>query len=97
MWLDVVELVRQLRPKDTVTAVHYFSAIVKNEPAAVRNQTGYIEAMKIRNGTLLAVHLGDSRSGRSKTAAAAVRATAAAAGGPTEATRRREPTSPSAR
>jgi uncharacterized LabA/DUF88 family protein len=58
MWLDVVELVRQLRPKDTVVAVHYFSAIVKNEPAAAQNQTSYIEAMKIRNGSVLTVHLG---------------------------------------
>ncbi|NJP30469.1 NYN domain-containing protein [Micromonospora thermarum] len=58
MWLDVVELVRQLRPKDTVTAVHYFSAIVKNEPVAAQNQTSYIDAMKVRNGDLLHVHLG---------------------------------------
>ncbi|MFY1599511.1 NYN domain-containing protein [Micromonospora sp. WMMD737] len=58
MWLDVVELVRQLRPKDTVAAVHYFSAIVKNEPAAAQNQTDYIEAMKLRNGAVLNVHLG---------------------------------------
>ncbi|MDG4835776.1 NYN domain-containing protein [Micromonospora sp. WMMD967] len=58
MWLDVVELVRKLRPKDTVTGVHYFSAIVKNEPAAAQNQTSYIDAMKIRNGGLLTVHLG---------------------------------------
>ncbi|TCB99001.1 NYN domain-containing protein [Micromonospora zingiberis] len=58
MWLDVVELVRQLRSKDTVASVHYFTAIVKNEPAAAQNQTNYIEAMKIRNGAALTVHLG---------------------------------------
>ncbi|MDH6465112.1 uncharacterized LabA/DUF88 family protein [Micromonospora sp. A200] len=58
LWLDVVELVRQLRPKDQVGVVRYFSAIVKNEPAAAQNQLDYIEAMKARNGPLLDVHLG---------------------------------------
>lgn len=39
-------------------ADHYFSAIVKNEPAAAQNRHSYIEAMKIRNRALLTVHLG---------------------------------------
>ncbi|WP_176737797.1 NYN domain-containing protein [Micromonospora inyonensis] len=58
MWLDVIELVRQLRPKDDVKRVRYFSAIVKGEPAAAQNQLDYIEALKTRNGVLLDVHLG---------------------------------------
>lgn len=58
LWLDVVELVRQIRPKDQVIVVRYFTAIVKNEPAAAQNQVDYLEAMKARNGSLLDVRIG---------------------------------------
>jgi hypothetical protein len=58
LWLDVVELVRQLRPRDQVVVVRYFSAIVKNEPVAAQNQYDYIEAMKAHNGPMLDVLLG---------------------------------------
>ena len=58
LWLDVVELVRQLRADDHVVLVRYFSAIVKNEPAAAQNQYDYIEAMKAQAGPALEVHLG---------------------------------------
>jgi uncharacterized LabA/DUF88 family protein len=58
LWLDVVELVRRLRPRDQVVRVRYFSAIVKNEPAAAQNQLDYIDAMKLRNGTTLEVCIG---------------------------------------
>ena len=58
MWLDVVELVRHIRPKDDVVVVRYFTAIVKNEPAAAQNQLDYIEAMKAHNGDLLDVRIG---------------------------------------
>ena len=58
LWLDVVELVRQLRADDRITLVRYFSAIVKNEPAAAQNQYDYIEAMRAHAGPLLEVHLG---------------------------------------
>ena len=58
MWLDVVELVRHIRPKDDVVVVRYFTAIVKNEPAAAQNQLDYIEAMKAHSGGLLDVRIG---------------------------------------
>jgi hypothetical protein len=58
LWLDVVGLVRRLRAADRVVVVRYFSAIVKKEPVAARNQDDYIQAMKVRNGPLLDVHLG---------------------------------------
>jgi uncharacterized LabA/DUF88 family protein len=58
LWLDVVSLIKRLRPDDDIVVVHYFTAIVKNEPAASQNQAGYIEAMKILNGPLLDVRLG---------------------------------------
>jgi uncharacterized LabA/DUF88 family protein len=58
LWLDVVELIRQLRPADQVVSVRYFSAIVKSEPAAAQNQADYIAALKAHNGPLLDVRLG---------------------------------------
>jgi hypothetical protein len=58
LWLDVVGLVRQLRASDRVVVVRYFTAIVKNEPAAAQNQDDYIQAMKARNGPMLDVRLG---------------------------------------
>jgi len=61
MWLDVVELVRQLRPGDQVVVVRYFTAIVKNEPAAAANQTTYLDALNAHNGALV-----DTRVGRFK-------------------------------
>jgi hypothetical protein len=61
MWLDVVELVRRLRPGDQVVVVRYFTAIVKNEPAAAANQTTYLDALNAHNGTLV-----DTRVGRFK-------------------------------
>ncbi|WP_153040540.1 hypothetical protein [Actinoplanes sp. TFC3] len=58
LWLDVVELIRTLRPNDDVAVVHYFTAVVKNEQAAADNQDHYIEALKSVNGSKVDVHLG---------------------------------------
>jgi len=58
LWLDVVELVRRLRPKDQIAIVRYFSAVVKNEPAAAKNQTDYLEALQAQNGASIDVRLG---------------------------------------
>lgn len=58
LWLDVVELIRQLRPRDDLVKVRYFSAIVKNEPAAAQNQYDYFRALQAHNGHVLDVHLG---------------------------------------
>lgn len=57
-WLDVVALVRQLRPDDEVAVVRYFTAIVKNEPAAAQNQDDYLAALAAHNGPLVDVRLG---------------------------------------
>lgn len=35
LWLDLVELVRHLRPKDEVVRVRYFTTIVRGEPHGV--------------------------------------------------------------
>jgi hypothetical protein len=61
LWLDVVGLVRQLRAGDHVVVVRYFSAIMKKELVAARNQDDYIQAMKACNGPLLDVRLGRFR------------------------------------
>ncbi|MEV6967587.1 NYN domain-containing protein [Hamadaea sp. NPDC051192] len=57
-WLDVVELVRRTRRDDQVSVVRYFSAIVKNEPAAAQNQQDYLAALAAHNGQLVDVRLG---------------------------------------
>ncbi|WP_412542099.1 NYN domain-containing protein [Longispora sp. K20-0274] len=58
LWLDVVELARQLRPNDQVVVVRYFTAIVKNEPAAAQNQQDYLDALSAHNGALFELNLG---------------------------------------
>jgi len=58
MWLDVVELVRQLRPGNDVEVVRYFTAIVKGEPPAAANQMAYLDALSTHNGRLLDVRVG---------------------------------------
>jgi uncharacterized LabA/DUF88 family protein len=58
MWLDVVEMIRQLRPSDDVGVVRYFTAIVRDEPLAAANQTTYLRALKARNGAHLDIHVG---------------------------------------
>jgi uncharacterized LabA/DUF88 family protein len=49
LWLDLVELVRRLRPQDSVVAVRYFTTIVAGEPAAAANQTQYLRALEANN------------------------------------------------
>jgi hypothetical protein len=58
LWLDVVELVRRVRPADQVVVVRYFTAVVKGEPAAAANQIDYIEALQAHCGPLLDVQRG---------------------------------------
>lgn len=62
LWLDVVDLVRRLRPNDQVAVVRYFTAILKNEPAASQRQEDYLAAMRARNDCLVAIHLGRFKS-----------------------------------
>jgi len=58
LWLDLVELVRQLRPADDTVTVRYFTAVVKGEPAAAANQIEYIEALHAHCGPELDVQRG---------------------------------------
>ena len=56
-WLDVVELVRRLRPDDEVVAVRYYTALVKGEPDAAFRQKHYLETLKAHCGPLLDIQV----------------------------------------
>jgi hypothetical protein len=43
LWLDLVQLVRRLRPRDSVVAVRYFTAAVRNDPPAQAASAGVPE------------------------------------------------------
>jgi hypothetical protein len=58
LWLDLVELVRQLRPGDQMLVVRYFTAVAKGEPAAAANQIDYIDALQAHCGPTLDVQRG---------------------------------------
>jgi uncharacterized LabA/DUF88 family protein len=58
LWLDLVELVRHLRPDDEVVAVQYFTAVVRSEPDAASRQNHYLEALQAHCGPTLDVKLG---------------------------------------
>ena len=58
MWLDPVDLIRRLRPKDDVVLVRYFTALVRNDPAGAQNQLGYLDAIQAHNGSRLDVRMG---------------------------------------
>ncbi|MFC7387727.1 PIN domain-containing protein [Sphaerisporangium rhizosphaerae] len=45
LWLDLVELVREIRRDDVVLKVRYFTAIVKGEPDAALRQETYLAAL----------------------------------------------------
>ncbi|WP_326646412.1 hypothetical protein OG884_17480 [Streptosporangium sp. NBC_01755] len=45
LWLDLVELVQQIRRDDVVLKVRYFTAIVKGEPDAALRQETYLAAL----------------------------------------------------
>lgn len=45
LWLDLVALIRSLRPRDDLIAVRYFTAIVLDDPDAQARQHHYIKAL----------------------------------------------------
>lgn len=58
LWLDLVNLIAHVRPKDDIVAVRYFTAIVKGEPTAAANQLEYIEALEAHCGSVLDIRRG---------------------------------------
>ncbi len=62
LWLDVVELIRKLRPRDNIVAVRYFTAMVLNDERAVASQQTYLDALKAQSGPLVDIVLGRYQS-----------------------------------
>jgi uncharacterized LabA/DUF88 family protein len=50
LWLDLAELVRRLRPRDSIVAVRYFTALVRNDPLAEARQQVYLSALEAHCG-----------------------------------------------
>lgn len=45
LWLDLEHLVQRLRPNDHIVAVRYFTALVRDDPAALIRQRTYLDAL----------------------------------------------------
>ncbi|MDR2347060.1 MAG: NYN domain-containing protein [Bifidobacteriaceae bacterium] len=58
LWLDVVALVRSLRPASALIAVNYHTAITVDSPEAQSRQHIYLKALAAAGGGQLALHLG---------------------------------------
>lgn len=52
LWLDLEHLVRRLRPQDRIVAVRYFTALVRDDPAALARQRAYIDALSTHSSTV---------------------------------------------
>lgn len=55
LWLDLVKLVTRLRPNDSLTAVKYFTAAVRNDPPAQARQQDYLSALGAHSGPVLQI------------------------------------------
>jgi uncharacterized LabA/DUF88 family protein len=55
LWLDLVELIRKLRPKDELSKVKYFTAPVLNDPPAASRQSTYLQALAAHNGNAIEI------------------------------------------
>ncbi len=55
LWLDLTKLVRHLRPRDSIVAVRYFTAVVRNDPPAQARQQAYLSALQAHDGSCLQI------------------------------------------
>jgi uncharacterized LabA/DUF88 family protein len=62
LWLDLAHLTHRIRPRDRIIAVRYFTALVRDDPAALARQQTYLEALRVRSGGIVGVHLGRYQS-----------------------------------
>lgn len=62
LWLDLVGLVHRMRPDDRIVAVRYFTALVRDDPAALRRQQTYLAALAAHGSGLVEVTLGRYQS-----------------------------------
>jgi len=57
-WLDLPELIRRLRPNDTIVGVRYFTAAIRNDPAGEARQRVYLGALAAHSGSDLEIVMG---------------------------------------
>ncbi|MBF6339484.1 NYN domain-containing protein [Nocardia abscessus] len=62
LWLDLVKLAERLRPRSTLTKVHYFTAQVLNDAQAAARQSDYLAALKATNGSRIEIVQGRYQS-----------------------------------
>jgi uncharacterized LabA/DUF88 family protein len=62
LWLDLEHLARRLRPNDQIVAVRYFTALVRDDPAALARQRTYLDALIAHSGATVDVVLGRYQS-----------------------------------
>jgi len=62
LWLDLVALARQLRPRSDVVCVRYFTAPVLQDPQAQGRQQTYLNALQALHGDTVEVVLGRYQS-----------------------------------
>jgi hypothetical protein len=57
LWMDTCRLVARLRPRDTIVAFRYFTAMVRDDPQAEARQQVYLGALRAHNtGDMQIVH-----------------------------------------
>ena len=62
LWLDLRHLVRRLSPSDHIVAVRYFTALVRDDPAALARHWTYLDALIVHRGGTVEVVLGRYQS-----------------------------------
>jgi hypothetical protein len=62
LWLDLGHLVQRLRPSDHIVAVRYFTALVRDDLAALARQRTYLDALIVHSGGTVEVVLGRYQS-----------------------------------
>ena len=62
LWLDLAHLTHRIRTRDRIIAVRYFTALVRDDPAALARQQTYLEALRVRSGGIVGVQLGRYQS-----------------------------------
>jgi hypothetical protein len=58
LWLDLEHLVQRLRPNDHIAAVRYFTALVRDDPAALSRQQSYLDALRAHSSGTVGIILG---------------------------------------
>ncbi|WP_206322827.1 NYN domain-containing protein [Streptomyces sp. HNM0575] len=58
LWLDLVQLARRLRPRESMITVKYFTAAVLDEPGAASRQSTYLKALSAHCGEQIEIIMG---------------------------------------